>query len=128
MNRFVAKQFEMILRRDYKFDPKVEETPEGMKFTIVVNNPYLRDFMTRMTIPKIIGIEEKIDRETGNKYKAPIIKDVAFIHVVNVMNHNCNMLTFCLDAEGDTGAVKMNTIEHGLRVFTANNPNSCIGI
>lgn len=128
MNMFVTRQFEMILRRDYGFDPKVEETPDGMKFTITVNDPYLRAFMTRMTHPKTVGIEEKIDRETGTKYKAPIVKNVTFIRSTDVTDVNCNTLTFCLDAKGDTGAVKMNTIEHNLRVFMTNKPNDNIGI
>lgn len=128
MNRFVANQFEMILRRDYGFDPKVKETPEGLKFTITVNDPRLRTFMTGMAYPKAIGIEEKIDRETGKKYRAPIIKDVRFIHSTDVANPNCNTLTFCLDAEGDDGAVKMNIFEHTLRLVMASKSNSNIAI
>lgn len=127
MNCFVTDRFKMILKRDYGFDPKVEETPEGMKFTITVNNPDLRRFMAEMTHPRIVGVEEKIDRETGNKYKAPIIKNVTFINATNVMDKNCNTLTFCLDAD-ETGAVKMNIIEHGLRTFMTSRPGSNISI
>ena len=128
MNRFVANQFEMILKRDYGFNPKIKETSRGMEFTITVADPNLRRFLTELTHPKTIGVEERIDRETGTRYKAPIIKNVTFIRTVDIMDPDCKDLSFCLDAKGDTGAVKINVIEHNLRVFMTNKPDSKIAI
>lgn len=128
MNRFVTSQFEMILKRDYGFNPKVKDTPEGLKFTITVENPKLRKFMTKLTYPRTVGVEKRIDRDTGNAYMVDIVKNIEFIHTANIMDPKCVDLSFCLDAEGDSAAIKMNVIEHGLRVFMANNPNSGSGI
>lgn len=50
MNQFVTHNFFTILRRDYGFDPKMEETPSGTNFTITVKDPALRKFMREKSI------------------------------------------------------------------------------
>ena len=124
MNYFAATNFKMILTRDYGFDPKVEETPEGLNFIITVNDPKLRKFMREISYPKIVGMEDKFDG--GTKVQIPIVKNMTFIR--SASNGEFDKLEFCLDREGDTAAVKMNTIEHSLRVFMANRPTNGICI
>ena len=119
--QFVVERFKMIMQRDYNFNPKTKQTPAGVEFTITVSDQNLRRFISGLTYPKTIGTEMKIDRESGTKYKANIVKDVTFIRCADISDPCCNTLKFCIDTDANIGATKMNVIEHGLRTYIANN-------
>lgn len=125
MNKFVTHNFFTILRRDYGFDPKMEETSSGTNFTITVKDPALRKFMReKIHYPKTVGMGERLDGST--KVQVPIIKDMTFIH--NAPSGEFDKLEFCLDKNGDTGAMKINAIEHSLRTFMASRRSNHICI
>lgn len=130
MNEFLFDRFVLILRRDWNFDPVTERSADNRStdLTITVTDPSLRKFLSELTITRVVDTKVINDKNSGDKRTIDITKDFTFIRNADPFDIDSNKLLISFKHEDGSSAVKMNTIEHGLRNYLRSQSHTTIAV